>query len=160
MQKKTNRAASRHMRAMAKAKAEALEHKARMYAAGIWPVIPPPFIIAKLSPERIAELIARLKDAGRWPLPSEHPASAILIQRENERNKVSKMVAVTEAQFPSKATADNEAARASVKRGRKPLVTSRRLPQARFLLPPGSLSCRASPPASSISLLRCCALRI
>ena len=75
----------------------------------------------------IATLIAKLKEAGRWPLASEHPASAILIQRENERNKVSKMVAVTEAQFPSKATADNEASRESVKRGRKPVVTPQRL---------------------------------
>jgi hypothetical protein len=95
------------MREMAKAKARALEIKARMYAAGIWPVIPPPFIIAKLPQEEIARLIAKLKEAGRWPLPSEHPASAILIQRENERNKVNNTVAVTEAQFPSKAKSDD-----------------------------------------------------
>src|SRR4029453_3563827 len=99
------------MRAMAKARAKVLELKARMYAAGIWPVIPPPFIIAKLSPERIAELIARLKEEGRWPLPPEHPASAILTQRKNERNKMNNTVAAPEAQFPSKATADNEASR-------------------------------------------------
>jgi hypothetical protein len=135
MQKKTNRTASRHMREMAKAKARALEVRARMYAAGIWPVIPPPFIITKLPLEEIARLIANLKEAGRWPLPSEHPASAILIERENERSKGSKIVAVIEAQFPSKATADNEASRATLpestvatrKRGRKPVVTPERI---------------------------------
>jgi hypothetical protein len=127
MPKNTNRTASRHMREIGKAKAKALELKARMYAEGVWPVIPPPFVIAKLRPETVARLIANLKEAGRWPLPSEHPASAILIQRENERSKVSKMVAVTEAQFPSKATADNEASRASLKRGRKPVVTPERI---------------------------------
>jgi hypothetical protein len=120
---------------MAKAKARALEVKARMYAAGIWPVIPPPFIIAKLPLEEIDILIASLKEAGRWPLPSEHPASAILIQRENERSKVSKMVAVTEAQFPPKAKSDDTASRetppestvATRKRGRKPVVTPERV---------------------------------
>jgi hypothetical protein len=127
MPKNTNRAASRHMREIAKAKAKALELKARMYAAGIWPVIPPPLLIAELQPERVARLIANLKEAGRWPLPSEHPASAILTQRENEGNKMSNTVAVTEAQFPSKATADNEASRASLKRGRKPVVTAERI---------------------------------
>jgi hypothetical protein len=76
----------------------------------------------------IARLVAKLKEAGRWPLPSEHPASAILIQRENERNKVNNTVAVTEAQFPSKATADNDASRAKgVKRGRKTVVTPERI---------------------------------
>jgi hypothetical protein len=127
MRKKTNRAASRHMREIAKARAQALELKARMYAEGIWPAIPPPFVIAKLQPERIARLIANLKEAGRWPLPPEHPASAILTQRQNERSKVNKMVAVTEAQFPSKATADDDASRARVKRGRKPVVTQERV---------------------------------
>jgi hypothetical protein len=127
MQKKTNRAASRHMREMAKAKARALEVRARMYAAGLWPAIPPPFILAKWPPEKIAGLTAKLKEAGRWPLPPEHEASAILTQRENEGNKVNKMVAVTEAQFPSKATADNEASRARRKRGRKPVVTPERV---------------------------------
>src|SRR5262245_43737650 len=127
MTKNTNRAAARHMREMAKAKAKALELKARMYAAGIWPVIPPPLLIAELQPERVARLIANLKEAGRWPLPLEHPASAILTQRENEGNKMSNTVAVTEAQFPSKATADNEASRASLRRGRKPVVTPERI---------------------------------
>jgi hypothetical protein len=135
MQKKTNRAPSRDMRYLAKAKARALEVRARMYAAGIWPVIPPLFILAKWPPEEIDRLIAKLKEAGRWPLSSEHPASAILIQRENERNKVNNRVAVTEAQFPSKATADNEASRATLpegtvatrKRGRKPVVTPERV---------------------------------
>jgi hypothetical protein len=127
MTKNTNRAASRHMREIAKGRAKVLELKARMYAAGIWPVIPPPFVIAQLPPEEIARLIAKLKEAGRWPLPLEHPASAILIQRENERSKVSNTVAITEAQFPSKATADNEASRASLKRGRKPVVTPERI---------------------------------
>jgi hypothetical protein len=115
------------MREMAKAKARSLEVRARMYAAGIWPPIPPPFILAKWPPEKIAGLIAKLKEAGRWPLPPEHEASAILTQRENEGNKVNKMVAMTEAQFPSKATADNEASRASVKRGRKTVVTPERI---------------------------------
>src|SRR5262245_2733751 len=50
MLRNTNRAASRDMREMAKARAWALELKARMYAEGIWPAIPPPFIIAKLPP--------------------------------------------------------------------------------------------------------------
>jgi hypothetical protein len=127
MARNTNRAAARHMTEIAKAKAKILELKARMYAAGIWPVIPPPFIIAKLSPEEIARLIAKLKEAGRWPLPLEHPASAILTQRGKKRNKVNNTVAVTEAQFPSKATADNEASRASLKRGRKPVVTPERI---------------------------------
>ena len=127
MRKKTNQTASRHMRQIAKARAQALELKARMYAEGRWPVIPPPFVIAKLQPERIARLIAKLKEAGRWPLPPEHPASAILTQRENERSNVNEMGAVTEAQFPLKATADNEASRASVKRGRKPVVTPERV---------------------------------
>jgi hypothetical protein len=127
MPRNINRAASRHMREIAKGRAKVLELKARMYAAGIWPVIPPPFLIAKLPPVEIARLIARLKEAGRWPLPLEHPASAILIQRENEGNKVNNTVAVTEAQFPSKATADNEASRASLKRGRKPVVTPERI---------------------------------
>jgi hypothetical protein len=127
MLRNANRAASRHMREIAKGRAKVLELRARMYAAGIWPVIPPPFVIAKLPPERVTRLIANLKEAGRWPLPLEHPASAILTQRENEGNKVNKMVAVTEAQFPSKATADNEASRASVKRGRKPVVTPERI---------------------------------
>jgi hypothetical protein len=115
------------MREIAKGKAKILELRARMYAEGRWPVIPPPFVIAKLQPERVARLIANLKEAGRWPLPSEHPASAILTQRENESNKVNNTVAVTKEQFPSKATADNEASRASVKRGRKPIVTPERI---------------------------------
>jgi hypothetical protein len=135
MLRNTNRAASRHMKEMAKAKAKMLQLRARMYAAGIWPVIPPPFVIAELPPEEIARLIARLKEAGRWPLPLEHPASAILTQKENERSKVSNTVAITEAQFPSKATADNEASRATLpegrvatrKRGRKPVVTPERI---------------------------------
>jgi hypothetical protein len=115
------------MREIAKARARALEFIARMSAAGLWPPIPPPFILAKLPPEKIATLIAKLKEAGRWPLPPEHEASAILTQRENEGNKMNKMVAMTEAQFPSKATADNEASRASVKRGRKTVVTPERI---------------------------------
>jgi hypothetical protein len=127
MPKKTNRGVSRHMRKMAKVKAEALEFKARMYAEGIWPVIPPPFIIVKRSPEWIASLIAKLKEAGRWPLPLEHPASAILTQRENEGTKVNKMVATTEAQFPSKATGGDEASRARARRGRKTVVTPERI---------------------------------
>jgi hypothetical protein len=115
------------MREIAKARARALEFKARMYAAGLWPAIPPPLILAKWPSEKIAGLIAKLKEAGRWPLPPEHEASAILTQRENEGNKVNKMVAMTEAQFPSKATAGDEASRASVKRGRKPVVTPERV---------------------------------
>ena len=115
------------MREIAKARAWALELKTRMYAEGRWPVILPPFVLAKLPPEEIAKLIARLKEAGRWPLPLKHPASAILTQRENEMSKMSKMVAVPEAQFPSKATGDNEASRASLKRGRKPVVTPERI---------------------------------
>jgi hypothetical protein len=129
MPRDTNRATSRHMREIAKGRAKVLELKARMYAEGRWPVIPPPLVIAELPPEEIARLIARLKEASRWPLPLEHPASAILTQRGNERNKVNKMVAVTEAQFPSKATADDEASHtvAGVKRGRKPVVTPERI---------------------------------
>jgi hypothetical protein len=38
-----------------------------------------------------------------------------------------KMVGMTQAQFPSKATADNEASRARVRRGRKPVVTPERV---------------------------------
>ena len=38
MPRNTNRAASRHMREIAKARAEALELKAKMYAEGHWPV--------------------------------------------------------------------------------------------------------------------------
>jgi hypothetical protein len=37
------------------------------------------------------------------------------------------MVAMTGTQFPSKATAGDEASRASVKRGRKPVVTPERV---------------------------------
>jgi hypothetical protein len=127
MRKKTNQIASRHMREIAKAREWALELKARMYAEGRWHVIPPPFVIAKLPPERIAKLIANLKEAGRWPLAPENPASAILTQRENERSNVNKVVAVTEAQFASKATAENEASRARLRRGRKPVVTPERI---------------------------------
>jgi hypothetical protein len=87
MPRNTNRAASRHMREIAKGRAKVLELKARMYAAGIWPVIPPPFLLAKLPAEEIARLIARLKEAGRWPLPLEHPASTILTQRETKGTK-------------------------------------------------------------------------